>query len=360
MTHTPGTEETSGGETTPTGPESPVQLTPRSAGTSAAPDDTFVAPPPPPPSRPFPSDWDNFDENDGHHQEDREDAPPSSQPARHEPTGTEELRTPAGPPLAAKAPSAQAATDTPRLRIRDVLPFPKPASKPPEPECTHERTVPVHAQPYGELVAYLCVICDEQLEPESPDAAGTPAQEPDVRPGAVAPTGKAPASSKSSVSTNYMRPILFTGTAAAVGYSIGAVDVLGECLYTADHGAVGIAGAILALGCGYGAWRLSGTHVVASILPGGLVGRAVVTAMGASYAPGIAHELVGFLGQYGHYAGLDPSGVALLVASTGMCGGLYWAIDRRFRNQGWFLRWLARIPLASALLAVVLYAPGPR
>jgi len=68
---------------------------------------------------------------------------------------------------------------------------------------------------------------------------------------------------------------------------------------------------------------------------------------------------VTWLNQHGTAWGLGPEAASLLLTAGGMCGGLWWAIDRRTRTWHWTARWLLRVPLASALLAVAVYAPGP-
>ncbi|MFC8676712.1 hypothetical protein ACFUEN_29005 [Streptomyces griseorubiginosus] len=235
-----------------------------------------------------------------------------------------------------------------------------------EPECAHVRTVPVHAQPYGELVAMLCLDCDEQLEAPDPDEEADDEETPaatgikaGARPGRRAPVSKRP-QRRRQVSISHVRPILFTLSAGAFGYSIGLTDALGSFLPAVDHGAFGTIGTVLALGAAYGTWCVLRMPGVAGILPGGIAGRCAACMVVATAAPGFAPDVMALLNQYGAYVGLDASAVALLAASTALCGGLYWLVDRRFKGFWWPVRWLARIPLASAVLAVALYSPGPR
>ncbi|MEU6513656.1 hypothetical protein [Streptomyces sp. NPDC046978] len=235
-----------------------------------------------------------------------------------------------------------------------------------QPACTHPRTEPVYAQPTGELVALLCLVCDEQLEPppeeaEEPEAApsGAPAKQKHGRKGTRAPLAKRP-NSRATVSRSHLRAIAFTGSAAAFGYSTGLVDALGGFLPAADNGATGTVGAVLAFGAGLGAWRALGYPGVAVVLPYPLVSRILVTALVASSANSVAPDVVAWLNRYGRLAGLDGASVSLLAAAASLCGGLYWIVDHRFRHVWWPVRWLARVPLASACLAVALYSPGPR
>ncbi|MFJ8606338.1 hypothetical protein ACIRH0_03990 [Streptomyces sp. NPDC093675] len=235
-----------------------------------------------------------------------------------------------------------------------------------QPACSHPRTEPVYAQPTGELVALLCLVCDEQLDPPLEDE-GEPEAEPSRAPekrkpgrkGTRAPLARRP-NSRVAVSTSHLRAIAFTGSAAAFGYSTGLVGALGGFLPAADHGATGTVGAVLAFAAAFGAWRVLGYPGVAVVLPYPLVSRILVTALVASSASSVAPDVVAWLNRYGHLAGLDGASVSLLAAAASLCGGLYWIVDRRFRHVWWPVRWLARVPLASALLAVALYAPGPR
>ncbi|MFJ6540539.1 hypothetical protein ACIQMP_07825 [Streptomyces sp. NPDC091385] len=235
--------------------------------------------------------------------------------------------------------------------------------------CGHARTVPVHSHPYGELVALLCQDCDAQLplpgeEPAQPEPARPPAAPPPPPvPAETAPTAHKPEPQpryQLLAGQSHLRAIAFSGTAAAAGYSLGLVQVLGAVLPAADHGSTGALGALLAPPAAYGTWRLLGRPVLAPFLPYGMVSRIVATVVVACAAPGIAPGTVALIAQHGRVVGLGPSAVALLLTAAAMCGGLYWAIDRRFRAMWWPVRWLTRIPLASAILAVALYSPGPR
>ncbi|MEC3994015.1 hypothetical protein VSR01_10840 [Actinacidiphila sp. DG2A-62] len=78
------------------------------------------------------------------------------------------------------------------------------------------------------------------------------------------------------------------------------------------------------------------------------------TAAGAGYWAGLAPLMQGWITDCGRHNG-TTAGVVLGAGLVLACGVL---IDRRTR--GWWgpLPWLCRIPLASALLALLLYAPG--
>ncbi|MCX5239790.1 hypothetical protein OG824_31775 [Streptomyces prunicolor] len=225
--------------------------------------------------------------------------------------------------------------------------------------------MPVHAQPTGEHVASICLDCDEQLDVPGRDAE-EPSSEPAApsnrgRPGArkKTPSGKAP-TPQAPPSRSYVKPLLFTVSAGAFGYGIGLVGAIGAFLPAADHQATDAIGLTLACASGYGTWRALGVQGVVRYLPGGVVGRLVASVFAVFVAPGLAPDGVQILDEYGARIGLDASGIALVSASVAICGGLYWAIDRRFMASPALVRWLARVPLASALVAVALYGPGPR
>ena len=69
---------------------------------------------------------------------------------------------------------------------------------------------------------------------------------------------------------------------------------------------------------------------------------------------------VAYPDRYGTRYGLDAHAVSLLLTCGGLAFGLWWLIDRRTVAARWWwgARWLARIPLASVVLATALYAPG--
>lgn len=79
------------------------------------------------------------------------------------------------------------------------------------------------------------------------------------------------------------------------------------------------------------------------------------TAAGAGWALGLEPLLQGWITQCGHDTGHIS---AALILGIGMAALIGHQLDRRTR--GWWppLAWACRIPLASALLALGLYAPG--
>lgn len=78
------------------------------------------------------------------------------------------------------------------------------------------------------------------------------------------------------------------------------------------------------------------------------------SAAGTGYALGLAPHLSTWLHECGSQAGIP----AALVLGIGGCIALAHIWDRRTRHWWPGLAWAARIPLASALLALGLYAPG--
>jgi hypothetical protein len=79
---------------------------------------------------------------------------------------------------------------------------------------------------------------------------------------------------------------------------------------------------------------------------------------GGAAALGWGLGLVGPMTHALDACGRDQSIGAALVLGVGGCLVIGFAIDRRTR--GWWppLAWVARVPLASAVLALVLYAPA--
>lgn len=248
-----------------------------------------------------------------------------------------------------------------------------------EPGCTHPRVVPVN-NIYGDPIARLCLVCDEQLElpagEESGEALARPVKAdagkklkavPGRRPrrrGPV-PVGGGVANPKMPGGATVrkgrrsrIKPALFTGSAAAVGYAFGLVQLLGVYLPIAEQAAVSMVSLLLAVAGGWGAWRLFGRPEVARIFPVAALARVLATLGAAELCRRMAPAPVDWLNDHGQQWGLGASAVSLLLTAGGMCVGLWWLIDSRVRHKSLLFRWLARIPLASALLATALYAPG--
>ncbi|MFF5968203.1 hypothetical protein ACFY64_31670 [Streptomyces collinus] len=157
-----------------------------------------------------------------------------------------------------------------------------------------------------------------------------------------------------------MRIVAFNGTAAGLGWSLGLVDLFAAYLPVAEQAAVGTFGLLLAAGGGWGAWKLTGTDAVRRVFQEKTVlVRPIVTAGAAEIGRRLAPIPVEYLNAYGQEWGLGPASVSLLITAGGICGGLWWFIDRRIRHWHWTCRWLFRVPLASALLACLPYSSGP-
>ncbi|MET7746172.1 hypothetical protein [Streptomyces sp. NPDC005385] len=247
-----------------------------------------------------------------------------------------------------------------------------------EPGCSHPRVALV-PDLYGDTVAQLCLVCDEQLDaPAAEEAGEQPAPAADTgtkkKPSASgrrsplrrpAPGGGAGANSKTPNGTTVkkgrrsrIRPALFTGSAAGVGYAFGLVQLLGVYLPVAEQAAVGMVSLLLAVAGGWGAWKLFGRPEIARIFPVPSLARVLATLGAAELCRRMAPAPVDWLNDHGERWGLGASAVSLLLTAGGMCVGLWWLIDSRVRHKSRLFRWLARIPLASALLASALYAPG--
>ncbi|WP_101253847.1 hypothetical protein [Streptomyces barkulensis] len=210
----------------------------------------------------------------------------------------------------------------------------------------------------------------QDTEPAPQDTAGTdssPGQDtpaPDTeRPRQDTGTDTPPPAAKSRVRAatddRTLRVIAFNATAASAGYATGLVSLLSSALPAAEQAATGVFASLLTAAGAITAWKLTGLEYVRVVLPQPLVSRIVLTTIAAEVARRMGPLPVVWLDQHGTAWGLGPGAISLLATTAGMCGGLWWLIDRRIRHWHWTARWLARTPLASALLATALYAPGP-
>ncbi|MDX3412198.1 hypothetical protein PV708_39215, partial [Streptomyces sp. ME02-6977A] len=153
-----------------------------------------------------------------------------------------------------------------------------------------------------------------------------------------------------------LRILAFNGTAAAFGYYLGLVDLFRGYLPYAEQAAVGTIGLVLAAGGAWTAWKACGSSAVRGVFRDKtLLVRVAATVGAAEIGRRLAPVPVAYLNEYGQEWGLGPSSASLLITAGGICGGLYWGIDRRIRHWPWAYRWLPRVPLASALLACLPY-----
>lgn len=157
-----------------------------------------------------------------------------------------------------------------------------------------------------------------------------------------------------------LRIVAFNGTAAGVGWSLGITNVVAAYLPIAEQAAVGSFGLVLAAGGAWATWKVSGAGAVRAVFKEKTpILRLLVVPGAAELGRRLAPIPVAYLNAYGEAAGLGPSTVSLLITDLGICGGLWWFIDRRIRQWRWGYRWLFRVPLASALLACLPYSTGP-
>lgn len=181
-------------------------------------------------------------------------------------------------------------------------------------------------------------------------------------PAAVAPKKPATSKVKAVTGNSRLRSLAFNGAAAGIGWKFGLVDVLGRYLPYAEQAATGMVGLALAVVGGAATYRGAGyitRHpAVTLVLPFAPVVRIGVALGAAAYGHKSAAHIVAWINRYGQEWGLGADAASLLLTAGAMCGGLYWAIDRRLRSLPWPARLLVRIPLASALLATALYGPG--
>jgi hypothetical protein len=157
-----------------------------------------------------------------------------------------------------------------------------------------------------------------------------------------------------------LRFLFFNGTAAGAGYALGLVPRLERYLPASAQSATGTIAAVLALLAAVAVWRFTRIPYVHDYLPMAQVTRPIITAGAAEIARHLAPAAVAYPDRYGTRYGLDAHAVSLLLTCGGLAFGLWWLIDRRTVAARWWwgARWLARIPLASVVLATALYAPG--
>ncbi|MEU9576294.1 hypothetical protein [Streptomyces chilikensis] len=189
-----------------------------------------------------------------------------------------------------------------------------------------------------------------------PDSPIQPEKAPPVIPEKSKPTG-AHAAVIAATDNKRLRALAFNGTAAGIGWVSGLVGVFGYVLPAAERAAVGMLGTLLAVAGFVAAWKLLRAPAVRDInLP--LLVPLLAPFAAAEVTRRTAPLAVDWLNQHGHSAGLGAHSVSLLITAAALCGGFYWLLDRRARQQHLAVRLVVRIPLASAVLAAALYGPG--
>ncbi|MFJ4627134.1 hypothetical protein [Streptomyces sp. NPDC088847] len=151
-----------------------------------------------------------------------------------------------------------------------------------------------------------------------------------------------------------LRITVFNLSAAGVGFMTPLAGIVNKYLVVAEQAAQGIFALVLALAGGAGAWWLTRHPAVHKILPYTFVSRPLIIAGAAEVGRRMAPIPVAWLNENGQEWGLGPSAVSLLITSGGICALLWWLIDRKLRPFHWVVRWLFRIPLATAVVCTLL------
>ncbi|MBK3630880.1 hypothetical protein JHN59_40050 [Streptomyces sp. MBT49] len=146
----------------------------------------------------------------------------------------------------------------------------------------------------------------------------------------------------------------FNLTAAAVGYGTPLAGIVDAYLVAAEQAARGVFAFVLAAAAVVGTWWVTGRPGVREILAclpywplirlGACLGLAEV-------ARRMAPVPIAWLNGHGEKWGLGPNAVSLLITSGGICFTLWWFIDRKLRRFHWLVRWMFRVPLATAVVA---------
>ncbi len=153
-----------------------------------------------------------------------------------------------------------------------------------------------------------------------------------------------------------LRITVFNLSAAAVGYMTPIAAIVETYLLFAEQAARGIFAFALAGAGLVGTWWVTGRPAVRHILTGvpyGFLARPLMSAGVAEIARHQAPRLVAWLNQNGQERGLGPDAVSFLITAGGISFGLWWFIDRKLRRFHWVVRWLFRIPLATAVVVTL-------
>ncbi|MFE7933383.1 hypothetical protein ACFU6S_32620 [Streptomyces sp. NPDC057456] len=145
----------------------------------------------------------------------------------------------------------------------------------------------------------------------------------------------------------------FNLTAAAVGYGTPLAGIVDTYLVAAEQAARGVFAFLLAAAAALGTWWVTSRPAVREILsclpywpPIRLAACLGLAEMARRAAP----LPIAWLNQHGQEWGLGPTAVSLLITSAGICFTLWWFIDRKLRRLHWLVRWMFRVPLATAVV----------
>ncbi|MEU7323358.1 hypothetical protein ABZ682_22825 [Streptomyces griseoviridis] len=197
---------------------------------------------------------------------------------------------------------------------------------------------------------------DQELEETEPAAPGGPVVKvpADIRRTSIRQMGEAAAGD------HRMRIVLFNATAAGLGWSLGLVGVFAAYMPVAEQAATGTFAFALATAGAVTAWKVAGAEAVRTVFKDTTIYlRCLATVGAAEVGRSLAPIPVAYLNRYGQEWGLGPSAISLLITAGGICGLLWWFIDRHIRHWPWLCRWLCRVPLASALIACIPHTGTP-
>ncbi|MGA5202758.1 hypothetical protein [Streptomyces variegatus] len=203
---------------------------------------------------------------------------------------------------------------------------------------------------------------EDQEDEEAPAPAAPPAP---TGPVAKVPAGAKPVrkkqpgkGGKSLKDDPSLRITVFNLTAAAVGYGTPLAGIIDTYLTFAEQAARGVFAFLLAAGGAVGTWWVTGRPAVREVLAclpyWGVIRLAACLGI-AEIGRRVAPLPVAWLNETGTEWGLGPNAVSLLITSGGICFALWWFIDRKLRRFHWVVRWLPRVPLATAVVVSLNY-----
>ncbi|MFF2612319.1 hypothetical protein [Kitasatospora sp. NPDC058046] len=155
------------------------------------------------------------------------------------------------------------------------------------------------------------------------------------------------------------RWMLFNSGAAAIGYGFNISPWFEGFMPAAQAGVVGTIGLAFDLAGGWVTWKVLGHRAVQAVLPHPFIARIVGTISLGEVCRRLAPAGAAWLDQHGSSWGLGPSVASLWITAVVVNGGIYYLIDHRVRHRTALVRFICRVPLATAAVATLLYAPGP-